>query len=52
MHACFDIVLIAGAYDTKLGDPRWNVLADIAPPIDKINIFDIVAAAVNFGKSW
>jgi len=41
----FDIVLMAAAYGTQPGDPGWNMLADIAAPIDKADIFDIVIAA-------
>jgi hypothetical protein len=47
----FDIVLIAGAYGSEEGEPRYNPNYDIDGDGD-IDIFDIVIAASHYGESW
>lgn len=45
-----DIVLVALAYDSKLGSPNWNAAADL----DRngiVDIFDISAVGKDFGKT-
>ena len=43
-----DLVIVARAYSTKLGQPGWNPRADIIPD-NKINIYDLVVIARNYG---
>lgn len=47
----YDIVLAIDAYGSETGRFGWNALADVADPWGKINIFDIVLIAGNYGKS-
>ncbi|HUV98006.1 MAG TPA: hypothetical protein VMW14_00705 [Candidatus Paceibacterota bacterium] len=47
----FDIVLMAGAYGSNSGDPKWNPDADLVQD-GEINIFDIVLAAGHYGQHW
>jgi hypothetical protein len=45
-----DIVIVAAAFGTKLGDPKWNAQADL----DKngtINIIDVFILAKDYGKT-
>jgi hypothetical protein len=45
-----DITLVAIAYGSKPGDPKWNLMADL----DKngvINILDIALVARDYGKT-
>jgi hypothetical protein len=45
-----DITVVATAYGSKSGDPKWNALADL----DKngtINILDIALIAKDYGKT-
>ncbi|MCW3980347.1 MAG: C25 family cysteine peptidase, partial [Candidatus Bathyarchaeota archaeon] len=46
----FDIVKIAGAYGSVVGDPQYNGDADVDGDGD-IDIFDVVIAASNYGTS-
>ena len=45
----FDVVTVAKAFGSKLGDPDWNGNADLKPD-NEIDIFDVVEVAKNFGK--
>lgn len=47
----YDIVSMAGAYDTQKGDPQYIPNCDIDGDGD-IDIFDIVIAAGHYGESW
>ena len=47
----FDIVMIAGAYSTTVGDPSYNYDYDINGDF-YIDIFDVVIAAVNYAETW
>jgi len=47
-----DIVLMSQAYGSKKGEPKWNPDADIAPPWNSIDIFDLVTCASYYGKKW
>jgi len=54
----FDIVMVGAAYDSKPGDPNWNIYANLIETdweivLDwEINIFDVVLAASNYGADW
>ena len=48
----FDIVMVCDAYGSKPGDSNWNVLIDIAPPIDQMSIIDIVVFTNEYGRDW
>ena len=45
----FDIVIIALAFGTRLGDPNWDPRADINGD-NFVNIFDVVLAALDYGR--
>jgi hypothetical protein len=52
-----DIAVIAFAFGSSPGHPRWNQAADITGstpgvPDGKVDMRDIAAAAKNFGKKW
>lgn len=47
----FDIVIIASAYDTQGGDPKWDPEADLEPN-GKVDIFDIVLVAGVYGTTY
>jgi hypothetical protein len=52
-----DIVVIAAAFGSSPGHPRWNSAADITGPTygvpdNKVDIRDVTAAARNFGNTW
>lgn len=47
----FDIVKIALAYGSQLGEPEYTTSCDIDCDGD-VDIFDIVIAARNYGNSW
>jgi hypothetical protein len=47
----FDLVRCAGAYGSTPLGPNWNPHCDIAEPSGKVDIFDLVIAAMNYGKS-
>jgi hypothetical protein len=45
-----DVAIVAIAYKSKPGDPKWNAIADL----DKnsiIDILDITKVAVDYGKT-
>jgi peptide/nickel transport system substrate-binding protein len=48
----FDIVLVCNAYGSRPGDPNWNVLIDITPPIDLVSILDVVVFTSEYGEDW
>ena len=48
----FDVVIVATAYDATPADARWNPLADLASPWNKISIFDVVMVTRVYGKTW
>lgn len=43
-----DISIVAKAFGTKPGDPRWNQIADVTRD-GKVNIIDVSVVAKNFG---
>lgn len=45
-----DVVIVALAFGTEVGDPDWNALADLNNDW-VIDIVDIVIIAINFGKT-
>jgi len=45
-------VVVTAAYDAVPTDARWNQLADLAAPWNKINIFDVVVVTRAYGKEW
>jgi hypothetical protein len=48
----FDVVLIAGSYGSRSGDPEWLAVADIAPEWNHIDIYDLVTCTRLYGKTW
>ena len=46
-----DIALVASAYGTREGDSNYNPAADVAEPYGEINILDVVAVAMDYGKT-
>jgi len=49
----FDLVLAAGAYGsqgTAVPSANWLPGADVAPPVGKVDIFDIVTIVYNYGQ--
>ncbi len=48
----YDVVIVAVAYDATPTDARWNPLADLASPWNKINIYDVVMVTRVYGKTW
>jgi hypothetical protein len=48
----YDVVIVATAYDATPADARWNRLADLATPWNKINIYDVVMVTRVYGKTW
>jgi len=48
----YDIVLACVSYGSKVGDPLWNLDADIAPPYGKIDIYDIATVASYYGEDY
>jgi hypothetical protein len=47
----FDIVRMAGAYGSRIGQLKYNPNCDLDDDGD-VDIFDIVMAAGNYGKKW
>jgi len=45
----YDLRIVAKAYGTKIGDPRWNEDADLYKD-GRINIYDLVCIGRNYGK--
>jgi hypothetical protein len=48
----YDVVIVAVAYDATPADARWNPLADLAAPWNKISITDVVMVTRSYGKTW
>jgi parallel beta-helix repeat protein len=48
----FDIVATATAYESTPSDPNWNPDCDLAEPYGVIDIFDIVAVAMDYGLNY
>jgi len=46
-----DIVIVAAAFGSQIGDPIYNPIADLNHD-EYVNIFDIVTVALNFGKTY
>ena len=46
----FDIVLLCSHYTATPADSDWNFLYDIAEPYGRIDIYDLVKMATNYGK--
>ncbi len=46
----YDAITLAGAYNSKLGDPNWNVAADINSD-NTVDIYDAILLANNFGNT-
>jgi hypothetical protein len=46
-----DVQIIAAAFGTRPGEPRWNPVADVNKD-GKVDLFDVALVASNFGKSW
>jgi thermitase len=46
-----DLVLLAKAYGSRIGDPNWNSLADLAEPLGIISLTDLVTLAYHYGQS-
>jgi len=46
----FDVVILAAAFGSRLGDPNWDSRADLNGDND-VDIFDAVILALNFGKA-
>lgn len=47
-----DIVMACVAYNSKEGEPKWNPNANIAPPWNRIDIYDIVTITYHYGKRY
>jgi len=47
----YDIVIVANAYGSHVGDPKWNQIADIAPPWEIINLYDAVTLVYHYGET-
>jgi parallel beta-helix repeat protein len=47
-----DVTIAATAYGCVKGDPKWNQLADLAPPYGKINMLDLVTIIFYYGKKY
>jgi len=46
----YDALILAGAYNSKPGDPNWNVAADINHD-NVVDIYDAILLANNYGKT-
>ena len=47
----YDVVLAVAAYDATPESPCWNPYADVAPPWEMIDIFDVVTIVFHYGRS-
>jgi len=50
----FDLILIGLAFGSKPGDPNYDPEADLSqvgPSLEYIDIFDLIMAALNYGKT-
>jgi len=48
----YDVVTVTVAYDATPADARWNPIADLAAPWNKISIYDVVVVTKVYGKTW
>ena len=48
----YDVVIVATAYDATPADARWNPLADLKEPWNKISLPDAVMVTRSYGKTW
>jgi hypothetical protein len=48
----YDVVTVTAAYDATPADARWNPLADLTTPWNKISIFDVVVVTHVYGRTW
>jgi len=48
----YDIVIVTVAYDATPADARWNPLADLTAPWNKISLGDIVVVTRIYGRTW
>jgi len=48
----YDIVIVANAYGSHIGDPDWNPHMDLAQPYGVVDIFDIVTIASHYGEMY
>jgi hypothetical protein len=47
-----DMIIVAAAFGSKPGDPRWNAMADVDQN-GTVNILDLILVAKDFGKvAW
>jgi len=46
----YDLTAACVSYDARVGDPKWNEEADVAPEWGIIDIFDIVTIACQYNK--
>ena len=46
----YDLTAACVSYDARVGDPKWNEEADVAPEWGIIDIFDIVTIAYQYNK--
>lgn len=47
-----DLVIFAGAYSSKPGDPNWKPEADLAEPRNIIGLADLVTFASYYGRTY
>ncbi|MCQ9206804.1 MAG: Ig-like domain-containing protein, partial [Omnitrophica bacterium] len=47
----FDLVLVAKAFGSVLGDPNWDERADITDTWDAVTISDLIMVATHFGDT-
>jgi hypothetical protein len=47
-----DVVLATASYGSVQGGPNWNPDADQARPYGRIDIFDLVTIASNYGRTY
>ena len=47
----FDIVIVAKAFSSVLGDQNWDQRADVNGD-NKVDIFDMVVLAIHYGEVW
>lgn len=46
-----DIVLAIAAFDSAKGDPDWNPEADVAPVFGRVDIYDLITIAADYGDT-
>jgi hypothetical protein len=48
----YDVVIAANAYGSRVDDPEWNQLTDLAPEWGKIDIYDLVTCLYHYGEKY